>query len=98
MAKKIKLDIFINEVITMKIKGIKRGQTIELLESINIPDGVEITIEVELEQPLNEQERLTKINQLFGTWKDQPDIDEIFAEINRERYANFGRVVETLEE
>lgn len=49
----------------MKIKGIKRGQIIELLESINIPDGLEITIEVEVEQPLNEQERLTKINQLF---------------------------------
>lgn len=82
----------------MKVKGIKRGQIIELLESINIPDGVEITIEVEVEQPLNEQERLTKINQLFGTWKAQPDIDEIFAEINRERHTDFGRVIETLEE
>lgn len=41
---------------------------------------------------------LTKINQLFGTWKDQPDIDEIFADINRERHADFGRVIETLEE
>lgn len=81
----------------MKIKGIKRGQIIELLESIDIPDGVEITMEVEV-QPLNEQKRLTKINQLFGTWKDQSDIDEIFAEINTERHADFGRVIETLEE
>ena len=45
----------------MKIKGIKRGQIIELLEPIDIPDGVEITIEVEV-QLLSEQERLTKLN------------------------------------
>ncbi|MBD1938040.1 DUF2281 domain-containing protein [Microcoleus sp. FACHB-68] len=31
----------------MKVKGIKRGQIIELLEKINIPDGVEIVIEVQ---------------------------------------------------
>ena len=81
----------------MKIKGIKRGQIIELLESIDIPDGVEITMEVEF-QPLNEQERLTKLNQIFGIWKNQHDIDEIFAQINRERHADFGRAIETLDE
>jgi hypothetical protein len=53
----------------VKIKGIKRGQIIELLESIDIPDGVEITMEVEF-QPLSEQERLTKLNQIFGIWKE----------------------------
>lgn len=31
----------------MKVKGVKRGQVIELLEKINIPDGVEIVIEVQ---------------------------------------------------
>lgn len=81
----------------MKIKGIKRGQIIELLESIDIPDGVEITMEVEV-QPLSEQERLTKLNQIFGIWKDEHDIDEIFAQINRKRHADFGREIETLDE
>ena len=81
----------------MKIKGIKRGQIIELLESIDIPDGVEITMEVDF-QPLSEQERLTKLNQIFGIWKDEYDIDEIFAQINRERHADFGRAIETLDE
>jgi hypothetical protein len=57
----------------VKIKGIKRGQIIELLESIDIPDGVEITMEVEF-QPLSEQERLTKLNQIFGIWKDEYDM------------------------
>ncbi|MEW5859114.1 MAG: hypothetical protein AB1861_17300 [Cyanobacteriota bacterium] len=31
----------------MKIKGIKRGQNIELLEIINIPDGSEILISID---------------------------------------------------
>lgn len=43
----------------MKIKGIKRGQIIELLESINIPDGVEIIIDVDFKQPLDNQEKTT---------------------------------------
>jgi hypothetical protein len=82
----------------MRIKGIKRGQIIELLESINIPDGVEITMEIEFEQPLDEQERLTKLNQIFGLWKNQPDLDEIFAEIDRERHADRGRAIESLDD
>ncbi len=82
----------------VKLKGIKRGQSIELLESINIPDGVEIMMEVEFEQPLNEQERLTKLNQIFGAWKNQPDLDEIFAEIDTERHADRGRAIELLDD
>lgn len=67
----------------MKSKGIKRGQTIELLEQINIPDGTEITVEFELELPLREEERLTRLNQLFGVWSDESALDEIFTEIDR---------------
>ena len=29
------------------VKGIKKGKTIELLEEINIPDGVEILIDIQ---------------------------------------------------
>ena len=76
----------------MKIKGIKRGKQIELLEEINIPDGTEISMELEVEQPLSEQERLTRLNQIFGAWKNQPDVDEIFAEIDTERHAYRGTV------
>lgn len=82
----------------MKIKGIKRGQKIELLEQLNIPDGTEIYMEVEIEQPLSQQERLTKLNQIFGAWKNQAAIDEIFAEIDTERHAYQGRAIESLDE
>ncbi|BAZ31658.1 hypothetical protein NIES4074_41310 [Cylindrospermum sp. NIES-4074] len=80
----------------MKIKGIKRGQTIEILEQLNnIPDGTEIIIDLkfiekQIPEPklhLTEEERLAKLNKLFGAWKNQPDITEIFAEINQQRHA-----------
>jgi len=87
-----------NEGITLKVKGIKRGKSIELLEEINIPDGVEITVEVAIGQPLSIQERLTKLNQIFGAWKNQPTLDEIFAEIDSERHAYQGRAIEAIDD
>ena len=82
----------------MKVKGIKRGKSIELLEEINIPDGVEITVEVAMRQSLSEQERLTRLNQIFGAWKNQPTLDEIFAEIDSERHAYQGRAIEPIDD
>lgn len=40
----------------MKIKGIKRGQTIELLEEINVPDNSEVIIEIKANQLNSETE------------------------------------------
>jgi|GEM_PF-443087 len=80
----------------MKVKGIKRGQTIELLEQADaIPDGTEMSVELNIAEslpdgvkpPLSDTEKLDKLNRLFGTWKDQPDLPEIFAEIDRERHS-----------
>ncbi|BBD63867.1 hypothetical protein NIES4072_24770 [Nostoc commune NIES-4072] len=59
----------------MKVRGIKRGQNIEILEELNnIPDGTEIIIDVEFianqiiepQPPLTNEERLARLNQLFG--------------------------------
>lgn len=82
----------------VKIKGIKRGKNIKLLEEINIPDGTEIYMEVDVEQPLSEQERLTRLNQIFGAWKNQTELDDIFADIDIERHADRGRAIEPLDE
>jgi hypothetical protein len=90
----------------MKIKGIKRGQTIELLEQLNdIPDGTEIIVEfvipsnqkTESPQTLSDEERLSKLNQLFGVWQDQPELVEIFAKIDQQRHAYRGRVIDSIE-
>lgn len=91
----------------MQIKGIKRGQIIELLEQINsIPDGTEILINIESpyaksvepKQQLTDEQRLAKLNQLFGVWQDQADLVEIFDEIDQQRHADHGRLIDEIEE
>ncbi len=90
----------------MKVRGIKRGQNIELLEQINdIPDGTEIIIDFRIssdtntqnKQFLTDEERLAKLNKLFGAWKNQPDLMEIYEEIDRERHAYQGRKIDSFD-
>lgn len=88
----------------MKVKGIKRGQTIELLQDINIPDGAEITVELVLSSTKNidanllltDEEKIKRLNQLFGVWKDQPELTEIFTEIDSQRHAYRGRAINSI--
>jgi hypothetical protein len=81
----------------MKLKGIVRGQVIELPQVTELPDGTEVTIDLTPTiQKLDVQERLAKIQLLFGCWRDQPDLIEIFADIDRDRHADLGRSIEGL--
>ncbi|RAM52068.1 hypothetical protein BLD44_027530 [Mastigocladus laminosus UU774] len=90
----------------MKIKGIKRGQTIELLEQINnIPDGTEIIVDLEItstqihekKQSLTDEEKLARLNKLFGAWKDQPELMDVFTEIDKQRHTYRGRVIDSID-
>lgn len=45
---------------------------------------------------LTEEERLAKLSKLFGAWKNQDDLTEIFAEIDQERHAYRGRGIESM--
>ncbi len=90
----------------MKVRGIKRGQNIELLEQISdIPDGTEIIIDLRIssdkniqnKQSLTDEERLAKLNKLFGTWKAQPDLMEIYEEIDKQRHAYRGREIDSFD-
>ena len=91
----------------MKVRGIKRGKNIELLEQINdIPDGTEITVDLEIsannksiqnKQSLTDEERLAKLNKLFGAWKNQPDLIEIYDEIDKERHSYRGRKIDSFD-
>lgn len=88
----------------MKIKGIKRGQIIELLEQVdNIADGEEILLEISpvTFHPLanlSPQERQTRIKQVLGVWQDDPEIDAIFAEIDLDRHSYHGRQIDSLDD
>ena len=76
----------------LQVRGIKQGQTVQLLETVVLPDG-EVVIEFQIGNPSQQTERLQRLNQLFGVWKDQPNIDLIFAEIDQERHSYYGREV-----
>jgi len=82
----------------MQLKGIKRGKNIELLKELDIPDGQEIAIEIPDNQLNSEDEKLKRLEQVFGKWKDDPELDEIFAEIDRERHSYFGRKIDSFDD
>ena len=88
----------------MKIKGIKIGQTIELLEKIDaIADGEEIMVEISpvtfhpLAQ-LSLQERENRIKEVLGVWQDDLEIDAIFAEIDRECHGDRRREIDSFDD
>jgi hypothetical protein len=80
----------------MQVKGIKRGNIIEISESLNIPDGSEVLIEVPEMPRTSNEERLKRLHQIFGAWKYETEQGEIFAEIDRERHNYFGRPIDFL--
>jgi hypothetical protein len=82
----------------MQIKGIKRGNIIEISENLNIPDGSEVLIEVPEAPRKSDEERLKRLHQVFGAWKDDTELEEIFAEIDRERHSYFGRKIDFLDD
>ncbi|MBD2488416.1 type II toxin-antitoxin system ParD family antitoxin [Aulosira sp. FACHB-615] len=57
-------------------------------------------VEKPIAQPqldLTAEEKLAKLNKLFGAWKNQPDLTEIFAEIDQQRHAYQGRSLDSID-
>lgn len=75
----------------MQIRGIKRGQTIEIIEELTIPDGQEIVIEINLPTSLSSEDRWQEFCTVFGAWSDQPDLDQNFVAIAQKRHEDRGR-------
>ena len=46
---------------------------------------------------LSDEERLAKINAVLGAWKDDPEIDEIFTQIDHDRHAYRGRQTDSMD-
>jgi len=77
----------------MKVKGIIRGKTIELLESLPVPDGLEIFIEIPDNLPVESDEKWGQLQAIIEAWKNDEEITEIFDEIDRERHADLGQAI-----
>ena len=79
-----------------KLSLLKRSNIIEISESLNIPDGSEVLIEVPDAPRTSNDERLKHLHQIFGAWKYETELGEIFAEIDKERHSYFGRLIDFL--
>jgi hypothetical protein len=85
-----------SKTMKLQLKGIKSGQTIHLLGTNDIPDG-EVIIEIKIKSKGDKKERLERLNRIFGAWKNQSDLDQIFTEIDEERHANYGRKIDSFD-
>lgn len=61
----------------MKVRGIKRGQIIELVEAIDIPDGTEVSVEIGDRQLLTPEQLQRRIQEFFNSPKDQADLKDL---------------------
>ncbi|MCL1473300.1 hypothetical protein [Argonema antarcticum] len=76
----------------MKIKGIKRGRTIELSEDVNIPDGQEVCIEIEVIQQMSNEERVKKMKELLANWEEKEDFINTMKMLEEEKNAKWEKL------
>jgi hypothetical protein len=69
----------------MKLKGIKQGKAINLVEELDLDDGREILINL-TPKSLNDRENLTKIKQfLESSWDGKEDFTETMTQLELEK-------------
>ena len=73
----------------MKIQGIIKGNTIELLEDLSLPNGVKISRSIP-DNLIQKKLLWEELETLIGVWKNQPELNDIFSEIDQERHADLG--------
>jgi hypothetical protein len=78
----------------MKVKGIIKDNTVQLPEAITIPNGTEVTLKISDRSLSSAVDQWQRLQQVAGAWKDDPEIEEVFAEIDREGHADRGRDID----
>ncbi|KYC37324.1 hypothetical protein WA1_47790 [Scytonema hofmannii PCC 7110] len=77
----------------MKVRGIKRGQTIELLQDVSVPDGTEVMVEIREAHLISDEERLHKLKEFFETdWEGKEDFIKTMEELEKEKNAEWQRL------
>lgn len=74
----------------MQIKGIKRGNIIELLEELNIPDGSEVSVDIQVIKVINLEEKLQKMQEFLSSLSEEQRQQwrKIGVFLDKERRAN----------
>jgi hypothetical protein len=74
-------------------RGIIRGKDITLEAETGLPPGAAVVVTIRPEMLTLEQKRQL-IDELRGSWADDPSLEKVFAEIARERRAAVARDVD----
>lgn len=81
----------------MKIKGIKRGNSIELLQKLDIPDNTELVIEISDHQIMSEEQRREKLKQFLAIPpEDREELVAVLTELENERNEKVRRELNIL--
>lgn len=78
----------------MKLKGIKRGQYIEIVEDIsNIPDDTEVIIDIPSYKFMSIEERQQKLKDFFESdWEGREEYIKTMEELEKEKKANWEKL------
>jgi hypothetical protein len=77
---------------TITLKSKIEKHSIKLPEWVQIPDGVEIRVRIESEMTKEEKKSLAE--NLCGAWANDPSIDSIFEDIEKDRHNYHGRMID----
>ena len=78
--------------IDMHVQGIIHGKQIELTHETGAPDGTMLWLEIHLSSlPLQEKRQL--VDELCGSWANDPSLSQIFAEIDTQRHRSTPREI-----
>lgn len=71
----------------MKLKGIKQGNKIELLQSLDIPDGTEVVVEIDPKELISEQQRQQKLKEFLQIpLGNREELVDILTELDKEQH------------
>jgi len=74
----------------MKIKGVKRGKFIELLEETSLEDGTQVSVEIP-ESDRDPTAQWEQLKSVIGKWKDDEELTAIFQEVDEQRHREMER-------
>lgn len=70
----------------MKVKGIIQGNTIKLSETVSVPDGTEVMVEIYDYPKMTEEQRKEKLKQFLAIpSQDTKELVNVLTELENER-------------
>ena len=70
----------------MKVKGIIQGNTIKLSETVSVPDGTEVIVEIPDNLKMTEEQRKEKLKQFLAIpSQDTEELVAVLTELENER-------------